>query len=59
LINNTEITTANEYVFAFSALLRSFFTSNFKKDDKYLAPPEIFFAPLAVFGWLRPWQSFA
>jgi len=24
-------------------LLRLFFTSNFKKDDKYLAPPGIFF----------------
>jgi len=28
------------YVFASSALLRLFFTSNIKKDDNYLAPPE-------------------
>jgi len=27
---------------------------NIKKDDKYLSLPEFFFAPLAVFGWLRP-----
>jgi len=25
-----------------------------KKNDKYLAPPEIFFALPAVLGWLRP-----
>jgi len=43
------------YVFASSPLLCLFFTSNFKKDDKYLAPPEIFFASLVVLGWLRPW----
>jgi len=43
LKNNTQVTNSNE--FASSALLRHFFTSNFKNDDKYLAPPEIFFAP--------------
>jgi len=32
-------------MFNSSALLRIFLTSNFKKDDKYLAPPEIFFVP--------------
>jgi len=46
LKNNTEATSSKCYVFGSSALLRLFFTSNFKKEDKYLAPPKIFFAPL-------------
>jgi len=36
----------------------SFFISNFKKMIKYLVPPEIFFHPPAVLGWLRPWPLF-
>jgi len=44
LKNNTEVTNSKCYVFASSALLRLLFTSNFKTDDKYLAPPKIFFA---------------
>jgi len=31
------------YAFASVTLLRLFFTSNFKNDAKYLAPPENFF----------------
>jgi len=40
--------TAN--ILASSALLRLFFSSSFKKDDKYLDLREIFFAPLP--SWL-------
>jgi len=53
LKNNAEVTSSKCYDFASSALLRLLFTSNFKKDDKYLVPPKIFFA--AVLGWIRPW----
>jgi len=45
LKNNTEETNNKCYTFASSALLCLFFTSYFKKDDNYLAPPESFFAP--------------
>jgi len=41
LKNNTEITNSKCYLFASSEFFRLFFTSNSKKDDKYLAPPEI------------------
>jgi len=30
------------------------FTSNFKKDDIYLAPAAIYISPIML-GWLRPW----
>jgi len=56
LKNHTEETNSKCYAFASSALLCLFFTSNFKKDDNYLVPPEIFFAPPAVLGWLQPWR---
>jgi len=45
LKNNTEVTNNSCYAFASFGLLRLFFTSNFKNYDKYLVPPEIFFAP--------------
>jgi len=51
LKNNTEVASSKCYVFASSALLRLFFTSNFKNDDKYLAPPKIFLAPPPWLGW--------
>jgi len=58
LKNNLEVAKSKCYAFASSTLLHLFFTSNFKNDDKYLALPEIFFAPPpAVLGWLRPWRS--
>jgi len=44
LKNNTEVAKSKCYAFASSTLLRLFFTSNFKIDNKYFAPPEIFFA---------------
>jgi len=46
----THITNSKCYAFASSALLRLFFTSNFKNDDKDLAPPENFFAPPGCVG---------
>jgi len=42
LKNNTEVTNSKCYAFASSALLRLFFTSNFKINDIYLAPPKLF-----------------
>jgi len=50
LKNNTEVANGRYYAFASSTLLHLFSTSNFKNDDKYLAPPEIFFA-LARLCW--------
>jgi len=44
LKNNAEVTNIKYYAFGSSAFLLLFFTSNFKKDYNYLAPPEIFFA---------------
>jgi len=54
LKNNTEKTNSKCYAFVSSALLRLFFTSNFKNHDKYLVPPEIIFVLPAMLGWLRP-----
>jgi len=36
-----------------------FFTLNFERDDKYLARPNIFFAPppRLCWGWLRPYDG--
>jgi len=45
LKNNTKETNSKCYAFASSALLCLFFTSNLKKDYKYLVPPEIFWPP--------------
>jgi len=52
---NTEETNSKCYPSS-RALLRLFFTSNFKNDDKYLASPEIFSPFWLWLGWLRPWQ---
>jgi len=49
LKNNTEETNSKWYA-SFRALLRLFLTSNFKNDDKYFAPPEIFFVPPGCVG---------
>jgi len=54
LKNNTEVTNRKCYGFASFALLRLFFTSNFKKDDKYLASPEFFFAPRLCWAGYGP-----
>jgi len=58
LKNNTEVANSKCYTFASSALLRHFFTSNFKNDDKYLAPPESFFL-LPELGWAGYGPDFA
>jgi len=48
LKNNTEETKSKCYASS-RALLRQFFTSNFKNDDKYFAPPEV--SPLSRLCW--------
>jgi len=50
LKNNTKVTNIKYYAFGSSTLLLLFFTSNFKKDDRYLAPLEIFFVPPGCVG---------
>jgi len=52
---NTEIINSKFYTFASSALLRLFFTSNFKKMINIWLHLKFFSPPLAVLGWLRPW----
>jgi len=43
--NNTKVINSKCYAFATSPLLRLFFSSNFKNDDKYLTPLEIYSPP--------------
>jgi len=49
LKNNTEVYSKQQMLcFCFYVFAPIFFTSNFKNNDKNLAPPEIFFAPLRL-----------